>query len=256
MRAMSVSDFIIIYLACGTPFGMYHFINNRKSDSHWLTSLLTVFVWIPYALVLLREKTKFFIKSNSSNNNLLPREDEFLLEKTKKQLESFLAGHLNFFPIFEYRETIERYTGLTIALLAANSKPTNKEKEFFKISANENKKLAAECLHRRNRKLLSFHHTLARQDFLNFTLKYKDELSEMEIIYNLLLKIAEILRDDEAVNLLKLNFTGIPQSAENENVSQLEKELWNSETHKQPPAKSLTSSLKVMSAPTNLPFKD
>ena len=104
---MSLTDFIIIYLACGTPFGVYHFIDNRKSNSHWLKSLLTVFVWIPYALRLLREKfTGHFSQLNSGKTKNPSLENEVTLEKTKKELERLLIKEIKRFSTFEFRETI------------------------------------------------------------------------------------------------------------------------------------------------------
>lgn len=254
---MNLTDFIIIYLACGTPFGVYHFIDNHKSNSHWLKSLLTVFVWIPYALRLLREKfTGHFSKLNSGKTKNLSLENEVSLEKTKKELERLLIKDIKGFSTFEFRETIERYVGLTFANRAENEKPTEKEKNLFQISGSDNKILAAECLHRRNLKLLSFHHSLARKDFLKFILKYKDNISEAEIFYYLLFKFVGLLRDTEAENVLKNNFPFVAQSTGKETVTDLEKEIWTPEIPKQPLAEPTTSPLKAMTARANLPFKD
>src|SRR5687768_12515458 len=128
---MNLTDFIIIYLACGTPFGVYHFIDNRKSNSHWLKSLLTFFVWIPYALKLLREKfIGHYSNLNSGKTKNLSLEIEISLEKTKKELECLLITEIKNFSTFEFRETVERYIGLTISNRSENKKPTEKEKSL------------------------------------------------------------------------------------------------------------------------------
>ena len=254
---MNLIDFIIIYLACGTPFGMYHFIDNRKSDSHRLKSLFTVFVWIPYAIRLLREKfTGRFSNPNAGELEFVALENEAVLEKTKKELERVLVKNIEIFSTFEFRETIERYIGLTIANRIENQNPTDKEKDLFQISGSDSKILAAKCLHRRNLKLLSFHHSLARKDFLKFVFKYKDVISDAEKIYYLLFKFIRLLQDDEAENLIKNNFAFVAQSAKDMTVTDLEKEIWTPEIHKPPLAKPIASPLKAMTAPTNLPYKD
>lgn len=254
---MNLTDFIIIYLACGTPFGMYHFIDRRKSDSHWLKSLFTVFVWIPYAIWLLRQKfTGRFSSRNLRELESFTLEIEAVLEKTKKELERILVKDIKVFSAFEFRETIERYIGLTIASRIENQKPTDKEKDLFQISGSDNKILAAKCLHRRNLKLLNFHHSLARKDFLKFIFKYKSDISDAENFYYLLFKFIRTLQDIEAENIIKNNFTFISQSAKDTTVTDLEKEIWTPEIHKPPLARPIVSPLKAMTAPTNLPYKD
>ena len=254
---MNTTDFIIIYLACGTPFGVYHFIDNRKSNSHWLKSLLTLFVWIPYAIRILRKKFPvIFSKLNSRKTKNLNLPDEASLEKTKKELERLLIRDIKNFSAFEFREILERYVGLTTINRAEKEKPTEKEKNLFQISGSDNKILAAKCLHRRNLKLLSFHHNLARKDFLKFILKHKDDVSEREIFYNLSFKFVRLLKDKEAENVIKNNFSFVAQSERNESVTELEKELWTPEKQKQPLAEPIASPLKAMTARANLPFKD
>lgn len=254
---MNLLDFLVIYLACGTPFGMYHFIYHRKSGSHWIKSLLIVFVWFPYAFGLVRMKfsEKFSSDSFQKSNNL-ETEPELVLEITRKKLEQTFAGSNNSFPIFEFKETIERYIGLTLAIRSKHQKVSEKELNFFKISGNENKKLAAKCLHRRNLKLLSFHHRLARRDFFEFIFKHKDKLSDLENYYHLLFNLVDILQDDEARILIENNFLPDSQSENDTTVTSTENDIWIPELHIQPPEKPITSPLKIISLPTNLPYKD
>lgn len=253
---MNTSDFIIIYLACGTPFGMHHFINRRKSNLHWLNSLFVFFVWIPYAICFLREKTR----KKTVISKLLKSEafeNELLIENSKKDLERILRENATNFSSFEFRETVERYIGLTMANKNADQNPTEKEKELPRISGSENKILAAKCLHRRNQKLLNFHHNLARRDFLKLVMSYSNGFRDAEKLCFSLIEFVKILGDGEAENVLKNNFKNISQSAKDNAVTHLEKETWSPETHKQPLAKPLTSHLKVMTAPaTNSPYKD
>src|SRR5688572_2946946 len=61
---MNPNDFLIIYLACGAPFGVYYFFDKRNalpSNRLWLKTFLMVFFWIPFALKMLvinKKRTK------------------------------------------------------------------------------------------------------------------------------------------------------------------------------------------------------
>ena len=256
---MNLIDFLIIYLACGTPFGMYHFINNRKSGTHWIKSLLTVFVWIPYGFIFFRLKIADRLSTknneNSSNYDFDP-ESQLVLEKTRKSLERIFCETGKSIPIFEFRETIDRYIGLTLAIHSENQKVPDKVLDFYEISGNDSKILAARCLHRRNLRLLIFHQRLARRDLLKFIFDYKNQISDAEYCYNLLLTLVDVLQDNEAKNLIETNFSLGSQSENETSVNTTEKEIWTLETRKQLPDKPLALPLKIINLPTNSPFKD
>lgn len=236
---MNLSDFLIIYLACGTPFAMYHFINNRKVKTHRLKAILVFIVWIPYALWLFRLLLlKNFSKLQFAENQFSGSELDEKIEKSKKALESFLLKNYQDFPIFEFREIIERYIGLTFAVRLDNKDLNVKERELLEITNHENKLLAARCLYRRNQKLLVFHHTLARRDFLKFI--FEHNISDQENFYHLLFEFISFLNDKEAENVIKSVLTSTPQSEKDIIVKQLETEKWKPEIQKQTHTQPIT----------------
>lgn len=238
---MNLSDFLIIYLACGTPFGMYYFINHRKADSCFLKAILAAVVWIPYAVWLLRKKIPGnFSIFNFSKEHIFDSDQEERIEINKKHLEFFLMEKSKTFSHFEFREIADRYTGLSLAVNSENKNPTDKEHELISITDHENKTLAARCLYRRNLKLLAFHHTLARRDFLNFISERKEDISEVEKLYYLLFEFIRLLNDREAEKAVKSIFPSFPQSKKAAAVKQLETEIWKPDEQKQSPAKPIT----------------
>jgi len=234
---MNLTDFIIIYLACGAPFGVYYFLQNRNevdSPITWLKIFLTFFFWIPFAFLFIRQ----FLASNENlhSNHYLPSafeaEDEGNIYLIQKEIEKKFSESRLEFSLFELRETLERYVGLTLANQEAFTKVSEQEKEIFRIAENSNVQIAANCLHRRNRKLLAFHQTEARQDFLQIIRKLSGSMTDKKNLEYLVNEFVRLLRDEQAQNSLEKIFatnlqTGIPPS-----VLQREKDLWNPQEHK------------------------
>lgn len=250
---MNLTDYLIIYLACGAPFGVYYFLQNRTksvSSKLWLNTLITFAFWIPLAVRLLRENR---ILNNSVNAEAI---QETRLNLIQKQLEKCLQESSLKISIYEFRETIDRYIGLTLANQNNGEKISVTEKEIFRISENENVELAAICLYRRNQKRLSFHQTGARQDFLHIINKLSQFSERKEIIGNLAVEFVKILNDLEARNELEKMFMETSQTDKYFAVKQLEKDLWNKEIHKPLPTNPISTRFQTMTATTNLRSKD
>jgi len=252
---MNLTDFLIIYLACGAPFGVYYFLQNRTksvSNNLWLNTFFTFAFWIPIAFRLLRE-------NKILNKSVFIFDTEVIQEKKlnliQKQFEHILQESSLKISIYEFRETIDRYIGLTIANQSHNEKVSLAEKEFFRISENKNVELAAICLERRNQKRLFFHHKGARQDFLHFINQLSDFSADKKIIGNLAIEFVKILNDFEANALLEKMFSSTSQTDKYFAVKQLEKAIWNTEIHKPLPTKQISTQL-TMTATANLRGKD
>ncbi len=160
---MNQIDLIIIYLACGAPFAVYYFLQNRRlryTKLFWIKTTFAFILWLPLAAQLFWNKFSFF----HSQFFLVNKEKS--ISSLQKQIEAILIESDSQISIYNFREVFERYAGLTKANSDKNNKISDSEKEVFRISENANIELAAICQHRRNRKKLFFHHTLARQDFL------------------------------------------------------------------------------------------
>ncbi len=258
---MNLVDFIIIYLACGAPFGVYYFLQSRnetETPAIWLKILLTFFFWIPFAFLFVRQ----FLVSNKnlqSNYYLTPAfeaKDEGNIYLIQKEIEKKFSESCLDFPLFEFRETLERYVGLTLANQETFTKVSEREKEIFRIAENSNVELAADCLHRRNRKLLAFHQTEARQDFLQLIRKLSGSMTDKKNLENLATEFVRLLKDKQAQNSLEKIFAANLQTDIPLSILQREKDLWNPQEHKLLHAQPNSTHFQAIRATTALRRKD
>ena len=233
---MNAFDIFILYLACGAPFGVYFFFQNRHKSSisrALLKSFLTVVVWIPYALQVLNANvTK---KLSGSKFDAAGDSDAALTKKLdeieKRMLQILLASKTGV-SVFEFREVVERYTGLTFARAERDEIGAN-ESEVFKITNHQNIALGAKCLHRRNRLRLEFHQRLASRDFLRMLAKFS--FFEAEKLRTAALEFATLLDDGETRRAIEKLFAESSQITIGSAVKQGEKEVvWNANEHKPP----------------------
>jgi hypothetical protein len=195
---MSLIDIIILYFTCGSPFAVYHFLQNRnllKSSVIWM-------LWIPFSVRLLQTKVKsklIFDKKNVSDSEI---------ETVQREIEQIVFENNAKLSLFEFREVFERYTGLTLNTKQNNEQIGENETDIFRVANRENVKLGAICLHRRNQFKLKYHQTLARRDFFKIINEFQSKKLRLS-----LLKLFRILDDQEAEKTL--------------NVNTLELELWN-----------------------------
>jgi hypothetical protein len=187
---MSLIDFTILYFACGSPFAVYHFLQNRN----WLKSVIIWMLWIPYSFRLLQRKVTS--KLNFDKNIVSDSE----IEVIQKEIEQILFENDTKLSLFEFREVFERYVGLTLTKKQKNNHIGENETDIFLIAKHENVKLGAICLNRRNQFKLTYHQTLARRDFL----KVINELNSKKLQLSSL-KLFRILEDDEAKKSLNVN---------------------------------------------------
>lgn len=250
---MNLRDLFIIYLACGAPFGVYYFLQNRKhleTKILWLKSLARFVFWIPLAIQIVARKSLFtnlygngFDKSANSD-----AKREFEIEAIRKFFENILFITDLKLSIYEFREIFDRYAGLSLEIQSANEEFSGAEAEIFRITNHTNKKLAEICLHRRNRKRLIFHQKLARRDFFEILNNFLDSTTEPQNIFDNVSNLATLLNDFEAQNMIENISKESLQTREKQNVRNLEKELWNSEKHKPLTENKISTNLQVLTA--------
>lgn len=258
---MNLNDLIIIYLACGAPFAVYYFLQNRNFQETkilWLKTLFRFVFWIPFAFRLVARRHLFTnLYSNEfdrkSNSDAKKEAEIFSIQK---QFENNLRDNHPKLSIFEFRETFERYTGLTLELQNGSEEIAAREKEIFRVTNHQNKKLAEICLHRRNRQRLIFHQNLARRDFFEVLGQLTKTTVEKQSLYEKAFKLVSLLNDSEAQKTLEeLNKQSL-QTQEKTNVRNLEKELWNSEKPQPTPASQISANMQALTATANLSPKD
>jgi hypothetical protein len=258
---MNLRDLFIIYLACGAPFGVYYFLQNRnhlETKILWLKSLFRFVFWIPFAIRLVARKSLFtnlytnrFDKSLNSDAI-----KEFEIEEIKKSFENILPIIDFKLSIYEFREIFDRYVGLSLEIQSGDEGFSEPEMEIFRITNHTNKKLAEVCLHRRNRKRLTFHQKLARRDFFEILGKFVDKTKDPQNLFDQAAKLAALLNDFEAQKMIGNISKESLQSQERQHVRNLENELWNSENHKPLTENKISTNLQVLTATANLSNKD
>lgn len=232
---MNSTDFLIIYFACGAPFAVYYFLQNRYDDStvlFWLKNVLVFLFWVPFAASLLMQsqgRDGFFdLKALGSFFNFNKDSNTEKLFESQKQIENILLESDLEISIFDFRETAERYAGLTIAAKSEG----DSGREIFRVAKNNNVELGTICLQRRNRSKLLRHQTAARRDFLELVEHLSDSISNTELLQRPALEVVRMLNDEVARESLEKMFAGNLQTGKLSNVEYLEKDLWKPQEHK------------------------
>lgn len=256
---MNLRDIFIIYLACGAPFGVYYFLQNRnrlETKILWLKSLFRFVIWIPFAIQMVVRNS---LITNLYNNGFdraaeSDAKKELEIEEIKKFFENILSEKKFKLSVYEFREAFNRYAGLSLEIQNEPEEISLPEKEIFRITNHSHKKLAETCLHRRNRKRLSFHHKLARRDFFEMLDKFTGH-TKRENLFEQTAKLARLLGDSEAQKQVE-NLSGESlQTAGKENVKNTG-EIWKPEKHKPLTETKISTNLQVLPATANLSNKD
>ncbi len=246
---MNFYDFIIIYLACGAPVGVYYYLQNRRlySKQLWLKSILIFVFWIPFFVQLIQKSR---IRSNfskiASKSKINPNASNDRIQILKREMEDILnESDLNI-SIYEFREVFERFAGLTLARKNNQSNPYKHEKEFYRVASFQNREISAGCLHRRNQKRLYFHQTEAEKDFLKVIAGISNAVENPAQMMALTLEFVGLLNNfGEQKTLIKI-FDSKLQTNPIDSVKDLEKDLWMPETLKPQTAKPRSMRLQAV----------
>jgi hypothetical protein len=218
---MTFIEILIIYLAIGAPFGVYYFLKHRELFSRpqlLAKTLLAALFWVYYAGQLVSAKLRSLKDTQNGADSDVSRE---------KEIEAASQSLLNAFSkladdgkptFFEYREILERYIGLTLAVQnsSADSPVQAHETEVFRVVGHEKSELqlAGRIMHRKNFLRLQAHERAARHDFLQVAAQIYEKKSFPSINLNgkleawhsyqrSILLLAELLEDAEAAKALK-----------------------------------------------------
>jgi hypothetical protein len=243
---MNIIDLLIIYLSFGAPCGVYFFFQNRTKldrEKLLLKSFLTVFVWIPYAFRLLHDFATTKLRMSRLDAEFSA---DRKLQEIQKQLSLLLVDSSVKVSLFEFREILDRYAGLSLACNLIGKKPDNSQKEFFRVSLHRHIEVGAMCLHRRNSLRLKFHQALASNDFLHVITKLNFSVSDSEKLRHLTVEFVKILNDIDTQKALDEIFDETLQSAGNFSVKASEKDVWKSREHKQLSTKQVPMHLQTL----------
>lgn len=158
---MTLTDVLIIYLAAGSPFAVYRFLNKRRRRAHaefWDTTAVWLFWPILGATGVIRAKLRR-LNALSSANASDARKNETAAWNKVRQLFHGYPVEID----LEARGVIERYIGLSQAVAGTVRAD---EPEVFRVVGREDGAIGAACLKRRNLARLLRHHKDARVQFL------------------------------------------------------------------------------------------
>lgn len=205
---MTFLDFLIVYLSIGASFGVYFFLNSRRLDFNpklLLKTIGVVFGWCFYAAHLILRKSPKILESKLNLNAV----GENKVEELKSKVLAFYSEiSIEEKPIsfFQFRETIERYAGLT-QVLQKSIEPADFQNELFVIANGKNGNLPVSnrCLQRKNLLRLKAHQIQARQNFVQVVENSFENASEIKLLESFFIAVEQFviaLDDPEAEDRL------------------------------------------------------
>ena len=218
---MNATDLIIIYLACGSPFGVYQITKWQEGQSagSLAKTLMSFLLWPMFAVTLLVNRLNRDRPEEAANGRV---------EDIRSAIERIAFSEGSTAALFDFREVYYRFTGL---FEAANTKIAKKpSSELFEVSGHHNKDLASRCLARRNREKLAYHQTLARNEFVDLISELANRQPGGSEITELALELADHLRDDDTSADLTA-ILSVQVRSTSPGITDLEEELWKSRTH-------------------------
>jgi hypothetical protein len=258
---MNPIDLFIIYLACGAPFGVYCYFKDRSQNTApalLLKTTLNFLFWIPSAFFFFHKNINLKSYFDRSNETLPADENyEKSISPIQKKIEAVLIKKNFEINIFESREVIGRYVGLTVAARRAST--TSCEAEIFRLSPMGNSKLGSICLERRNQRRLHLHQTEARKDFIYLItrlLKCNLNDSEKYVTRQSAIELVKILNDIKAQNEIEKTLVDSPQTGNRTSVTKSEKDLCKPEIRKPSTTVQASIPFQPLSATISLRKKD
>lgn len=257
---MNFSEFIIIYLSLGAPLAVYYFLQNRnRLDSRqlWLKTILNFVFWIPSAIRIFGAYLKS-ARSSVNNFDFSAESDSANAKLTvlQRRIENSFIQTDPESSLFEIREILDRYAGLTLEVENLAKYSNHIENEFFKIANKKDSEIASICNQRRNLKRLLFHQKLAANDFLELISGLHSHYTLSKNFCSQVLEFSDALGDFEMKKEIKKMFAAGKQTSEKIFVSKTEKDLWITDQPKPLKTKPLSMSFQTMKATTNLSTKD
>jgi hypothetical protein len=177
---MRLSEIVIIYLAAAAPFGVAFFLRRQeRAEARALALARAVGVallWPVAAARLLLGRREpeaaadVRAEARAARVERAQRETINALRDAEDAMQraGLLAGEESRHTLFAARESIERYTGLTLACAEARADagPTERELELCRLAGRTGRDLnvAGRCIHRRNVTRLAAHRERARRE--------------------------------------------------------------------------------------------
>ncbi|MEO8574224.1 MAG: hypothetical protein ABI481_09670 [Pyrinomonadaceae bacterium] len=199
---MTLTDFLIIYLAFGAPIAVYKYFQNRKVDVSRRTalSIFTFFFWVPVVF----ELCHLYLANAYCGDAFVSHWNSDASDQRVRDLRESIAAELVRLErgtnLHDIRETVDRYTGLANEVRSSAS-DTKGRNELFEASGRQDYELGQLCLIRRNLRRLERHHIQARYDFVEMLDQVTRRFAALGVIETSM-DLARQLEDCETVEQL------------------------------------------------------
>ena len=186
---MTFLNLLIIYLACGSPFGVYQLttVDGHRRRLDWVKAAVAFILW-PLFLSVFVFKRLF----------PPPPSTKFRIERIREELESLVFNESETASIFEFRETFYRYVGL--ASFVTENEAQHRAGELIAISGRRLDEASSRSLARRNRDKVNFHLTQARNDFVDMIADLANDKRSGTETVTLGRKLANLVGDTTAMD--------------------------------------------------------
>ncbi len=200
---MNLLDIAIIYLACGAPFGVYYFLTARhRVRERWFVARLgaSFLFWFFFAarLIVVNGPLRYILDSDKDGRVVPNFETLRSLEALRRNCEAALSATDPDFRVYEFRESFERYVGLTLELNSANDVPTDADSGLGEVSGYGKSAHNSRCLHRRNLARLRFHREIARNSITEVIESAGIDGDRKELLSTYLNHLRRLVHDERA----------------------------------------------------------
>jgi len=195
---MDLIDAVIIYLALGAPVGALHYISRARSGPGALaTSGLAAMAWIFYLPRLLHTRVESKLnKSLSSELNRTKRLNRIARKLSAATLQTATRANL-----FEIREMLERYDGLSESLSQAENR-AGIQTDFWSAAGNPVPENAAIIHSRSNLAKLKLHREDAAKELTDLSSKLDRQTADGKKAIEALAELFIDCDDPDLANLI------------------------------------------------------
>lgn len=224
---MTILDIITIYLACGSPFAVHRLVTQTGDSglSFYLSVILRLFMWPAFAA---GGAYRLFTELRSNEKDRYEEVSSRLLV-IRTEIERSIVSADPAHSIFQFRDTFDRYVGLSIENYGTtDAMPSS---EIFEISEHSSPDIANVCLWRKNRSRVGSHLAKARSDLVEALFS---GARGGATVFEAAARAAEIVGDRTGASVFAgLNSEKADLSTDIEHKAQ---ELWRSQRRESQPA--------------------
>ncbi len=220
---MTLAEIIIIYLACGAPFGVQYLLDsNHRPVLHTIAGVISRFIiWPVGAAIMLASLFKAAPRLDLGGNNF----NGDALARVRSRFESQIMSSNRSASVFEFRDAFLRYTGLAESAGEVDIAPGLSE--VFRMTGHPDQNLAALSLQRKNIAKLEYHRERSRNEFSRTIESLVSITDNSDEIIMLAVETAECVSDRRYANELRRRYGLEPQLASDLRSEHSAGELWN-----------------------------